>query len=557
MFVSSRARATRARISGSLWSTQRHAARPRHLHRRERERLAAGQLRQPGRRQRRHHLPRLLLRPQRPLRAQPQLLHQRPQQRAPPGARQQPKPATASTATAASPKLPRPKLAGQQLLGRPRLHHRRTPRHHPTHRHRRHPRRRNHRRPHQHHRHRHLRRSPRPRHRHHHHLPTPRRAPARSSQPPSPGTRSPGAQPSPPPQPSPTTPPTPPPSRAAANGIADPAGNHLASDHTWSFTTGARATCPCSLWPGTTQPAVTASGDGNAVELGVKFTGDSRRLRDGVRFFKGAGNTGTHLGQPLEHATARCSPAPPSPAKARAAGSRSTSPTPVAVSPGTTYLASYYAPNGHYALNLNYFTSAHSNGPLQALANSQSQQRRLPLRQPAPSFPDQTWQASNYWVDLVFTTDAPQDTTAPTITDVTPAAATTDVPTSTTVTATFDEALDPATVTNHHLPTPRRAPAALVAATVSLGRTLPARNPHPHRSHSPSTPPTPPPSRAAPTASPTPPATTSPATTPGASRQEHAPAHSGRTRSRRRSPPPVTAMPSSSASSSRRIAPAR
>ena len=87
--------------------------------------------------------------------------------------------------------------------------------------------------------------------------------------------------------------------------------------------------------------------------------------------------------------------------------------TPVAVSAGTTYVASYYAPNGHYALNLNYFTSAHSNGPLSALADSQSS-NGVYRYAATPSFPDQTWQASNYWVDLVFTTNAPPDTTPPT-----------------------------------------------------------------------------------------------------------------------------------------------
>ena len=137
---------------------------------------------------------------------------------------------------------------------------------------------------------------------------------------------------------------------------------------------------------------------------------------------------------------------------------------PVAVSAGTTYLASYYAPNGHYALNLNYFTNAYSNGPLHALGNSQDS-NGVYRYAAAPSFPDQTWQASNYWVDVVFTTNAPQDTTAPTVTDVTPAAATTDVPTTTTVTATFDEALNPTTVTTTSFQL-RDNTGTLIAATV-------------------------------------------------------------------------------------------
>ena len=50
--------------TGSLWSSTRHAAGHGDLHRRDRDRLAAGELRVPSRRYREHHLCRLLLRTQ-------------------------------------------------------------------------------------------------------------------------------------------------------------------------------------------------------------------------------------------------------------------------------------------------------------------------------------------------------------------------------------------------------------------------------------------------------------------------------------------------------------
>ena len=43
--------------------------------------------------------------------------------------------------------------------------------------------------------------------------------------------------------------------------------------------------------------------------------------------------------------------------------------TPVAVAANTTYVASYYAPAGHYSVWENYFTSATTRGPLTALQN--------------------------------------------------------------------------------------------------------------------------------------------------------------------------------------------
>ena len=249
----------------------------------------------------------------------------------------------------------------------------------------------------------------------------------------------------------------------AKTGITDPAGNHLANDYTWSFTTSGQAS-DFSLWPGTTQPALAASGDSSAVELGVKFTASVAGYVSGIRFYKGATNTGTHTGS-LWSSNGTLLARATFTGESASGWQQVNFATPVAVTPGSTYIASYHAPNGHYALNLNYFTSAHSNGPLQALANSQSS-NGVYRYSATPGFPDQTWQASNYWVDLAFTTNAPPDTTPPTITDVTPAAATTGVPTSTTVTATFNEALDPTTITNTTFQL-RDGTGALVAATVT------------------------------------------------------------------------------------------
>ena len=54
--------------------------------------------------------------------------------------------------------------------------------------------------------------------------------------------------------------------------------------------------CPCSLWGDAVTPAQADSGDPNAVELGVKFRSDVYGAVTGVRFYKSAANTGTHVG---------------------------------------------------------------------------------------------------------------------------------------------------------------------------------------------------------------------------------------------------------------------
>ena len=54
--------------------------------------------------------------------------------------------------------------------------------------------------------------------------------------------------------------------------------------------------CPCSLFGNNYTPAVTSANDSTAYELGVKFQSTVPGWVAGVRFYKGAGNNGTHTG---------------------------------------------------------------------------------------------------------------------------------------------------------------------------------------------------------------------------------------------------------------------
>ena len=54
--------------------------------------------------------------------------------------------------------------------------------------------------------------------------------------------------------------------------------------------------CPCTIWPTTAVPNIPDSGPDSAVELGVKIRADIAGYITGVRFYKGVGNTGTHVG---------------------------------------------------------------------------------------------------------------------------------------------------------------------------------------------------------------------------------------------------------------------
>src|SRR4029079_9877074 len=69
--------------------------------------------------------------------------------------------------------------------------------------------------------------------------------------------------------------------KGGTGGVKDLAGNALAADVTWSFTTTAPPACPCSIWSTSTTPGPNGN-DASAVELGVKFRADSNGYITGL-----------------------------------------------------------------------------------------------------------------------------------------------------------------------------------------------------------------------------------------------------------------------------------
>src|SRR5436309_550264 len=51
-----------------------------------------------------------------------------------------------------------------------------------------------------------------------------------------------------------------------------------------------------SIFPSTSVPAAVAENDGTAIEPGLKFRVTTAGFITGIRFYKGAANTGTHIG---------------------------------------------------------------------------------------------------------------------------------------------------------------------------------------------------------------------------------------------------------------------
>ncbi|RZS40925.1 Ig-like domain-containing protein [Herbihabitans rhizosphaerae] len=176
-------------------------------------------------------------------------------------------------------------------------------------------------------------------------------------------------------------------------------GNVMAAAHVWTFTTGALGACPCSLFRPTDVPA--ASAVDSPVELGMRVRPSRDGTVSGVRFYQTEGDTGTHTGS-------LWSPAGQLLATGTFTGESAsgwqtlTFASPVAVTSGTTYVVSYHTGAGRYGHTGGYFTADRTNGPLTAPASTEIAGNGVYRYGNGGAFPTDTYNAANYWVDIVF-----------------------------------------------------------------------------------------------------------------------------------------------------------
>jgi hypothetical protein len=161
--------------------------------------------------------------------------------------------------------------------------------------------------------------------------------------------------------------------------------------------------CPCyTVWHPLATPSVVDVADNGSVELGVKFRSDSAGYITGIRFYKGAGNTGVHQGNLWSSSGALLATA--TFMNESASGWQQvffSSPVPVAAN--TTYVASYFAPAGNYSANSGFFLSGGVDAaPLHALANGVDGSDGLYGYGSGSSFPTNSYNAGNYWVDVIY-----------------------------------------------------------------------------------------------------------------------------------------------------------
>ncbi len=155
-----------------------------------------------------------------------------------------------------------------------------------------------------------------------------------------------------------------------------------------------------SLFTGADMSGVAAANDSNSVELGVKFIASADGRITGLTYYRSAQDTGTHVGslwtasgQLLAQATF---------IDETASGWQTVSfAQPVNVTAGVTYVASYHS-NGFYAASANYFTTDHTSGALTAPASTISGGNGVYAYGTGSLFPNESYNASNYWVDVLY-----------------------------------------------------------------------------------------------------------------------------------------------------------
>lgn len=224
----------------------------------------------------------------------------------------------------------------------------------------------------------------------------------------------------------------------SATGAVTSDGVVQAQPYAESFTTNGVGACPCSLLETTLTPTLPTLNNGSGLTLGLKLTPTVDGFVTGLRYWRAASNTGTHTGK--LYAANGSVLATVTFVDGAQGWQQAIFSSPVAVTAGTRYFATYYSPNGTYSATTNAFVTQMVNPPLASVDSGG-------VFASGDAFPNQSFGAPNYFVDVVFTTTVTTTIdTAPSVAAVTPASGATGVPVASSVTVTFSGQLNTSSV---------------------------------------------------------------------------------------------------------------
>lgn len=157
-----------------------------------------------------------------------------------------------------------------------------------------------------------------------------------------------------------------------------------------------------SIWNDATIPATPDSNDPLAVTIGCKFQSDVAGAVVGVRFYKGdLDNGGVHVGLLYDNA-GNLLDSVNFIGESASGWQQQLFAVGTPILANTTYIIAYFAPLGHYSIDINYFTATgFDNPPLHALQSGVDGGNGIFTYGAVPTFPVTTFNDSNYWVDLI------------------------------------------------------------------------------------------------------------------------------------------------------------
>jgi hypothetical protein len=163
----------------------------------------------------------------------------------------------------------------------------------------------------------------------------------------------------------------------------------------------ARAQAPVSIF-GNAVPANAVEADYNAVTLGMKFWSSQAGTIPAIRFYRGTTSPSGYVAR-LYSASGGLLASATMPTESAPVPGWQTAilPSPISVSPNTTYVVAYYTPNGQYADDYYGLKIGIVAGSLNIPASSSVGGNGVYYY--GLGFPRYTWEASNYYVDLLFT----------------------------------------------------------------------------------------------------------------------------------------------------------
>ena len=167
-----------------------------------------------------------------------------------------------------------------------------------------------------------------------------------------------------------------------------------------SLTVNAASASIVSLFSSNPTPSLVSINDPNSVELGLKFQASSTGDVTGLRFYKGASNTGTHVAN-LWTSTGTLLATATFTNETASGWQQVNFAAPVTITAGTTYVASYHT-SGNYSADPNLFSSPVSNGPLTAPSSNTSGGNGVYAYGSDSLFPTNSFNATSYGVDVLF-----------------------------------------------------------------------------------------------------------------------------------------------------------